>query len=239
MYVYGVVRADARLRLPETGVDGRGVELIESDDLAALVSDGVEAPVRASRRSMLAHSDVLQAVVAQADVLPMRFGVVMPDAAAVRDELLVAHAEALGAELVACAGAVELAVTVTCRRDDQLRAVLADDRSLLQRPTEHDIEARIAFGERVAQAVEVLKMDTAAALIEGVRETIVDAAIDEPRHDDMLANVAFLVERGRVGDFERALPAPVDGRTVRCVGPMPPYHFVELGLELEEAGSWA
>src|SRR4051794_37525292 len=114
MYVYGVVRTDTRLRLPEEGGGDRAVELIEHGPLAALVSEGVPAPGRASRRNMLAHSGVLQAVVAEADVLPMRFGVVMPDAAAVRDELLAAHAEELGVELVACAGCVELAVTVTC-----------------------------------------------------------------------------------------------------------------------------
>src|SRR6476469_10337265 len=100
MYVYGVVRAGARLRLPEEGVGGRAVALIEHDDLAALVSEDVDAPVRTSRRNMLAHSGVLQAVVAQVDVLPMRFGVVVPDAAAARDALLAAPAAPLAAEPV-------------------------------------------------------------------------------------------------------------------------------------------
>jgi len=240
MYVYGVVRADARLRLPEEGVGGRAIALIEHDDLAALVSEDVDAPVRTSRRNMLAHSGVLQAVVAQVDVLPMRFGVVMPDAAAVRDELLAAHAESLGAELVACAGCVELAVTVTCPQDAQLRAVLAADRSLLQRPAEQDVEGRIAFGERVAQGVDALRAETADALIERVRRHVIDAIVDAPRHEDMLASVALLVERGRVKDVEQALEAPAAGeRAVRCVGPMPPYHFVDVGLDIQEARAWA
>src|SRR4051794_27310622 len=239
MYVYGVMRTDTRLRLPEEGVGGRAVALVEHGQLAALVSDDVEAPVRASRRNMLAHSSVLQAVVAQADVLPMRFGVVMPHAAAVRDELLAAHADELGAELVACAGCVELAVTVTCHQDAQLRAVLASDPSLLRRPAEHDIEARIAFGERVARAVEAERERTAEALVERAKPTMIDAVIEAPRHDDMLANVAFLVERGRVAAFEEVLESPGAGRTVRCVGPLPPYHFVDLGLAMEEAEAWA
>src|SRR3954454_12470642 len=107
MYVYGVLRADEGLRLPSEGVAGRPVTCVSHGDLAALVSD-LRERVRPSRRNVMAHSEVLQALVAQNDVLPMQFGVVMPDADAVRDELLVAHGDDLRAELDALTGCVEL-----------------------------------------------------------------------------------------------------------------------------------
>src|SRR4051794_12310892 len=157
MYVYGVLASDARLRLPSEGVGGRPVGRIEHEGLAALVSDGVEVPVRPSRRNVMAHSTVLQEAVTQTDVLPMRFGVVLPDEAAVRDELLAAHHDALAAELAACGGCVELSVTVTCPEEALLRAILAADSSLLTARGKVDaggMQARIAFGEQVARAVE-------------------------------------------------------------------------------------
>ena len=70
----------------------------------------------------------------------------------------------------------------------------------------------------------------------------VDAVVSEPRHEDMLANVAFLVERGRRRAFDAALEELGalfgDEARVRCVGPLPPYRFVEVMLE-PEAGAWA
>ena len=246
MYVYGVVRAGVRLDLPPEGVAGGAVTRVEQGDLGALVGTIDEGPVKPSRRNVMAHSRVLQEVVAHAaDVLPMRFGVVMPNADAVRDELLALHDEVLRAQLHEHAGRVELTVTVTSPQEDQLRMLLGSDLPLrraagdLDRATPSE---RIAFGEQIARAIEVERERVARRVIAAVSDFAVDAAVDEPRHDDMLANVAFLVERQWVAAFDGALDelgrefGP--GRRVRAVGPMPPYHFVELALD-QEAGAWA
>src|SRR3954468_17167303 len=131
MYVYGVVRAGVRLDLPPEGVAGGAVTRVEQGDLAALVGTIGEGPVKPSRRNVLAHSRVLQEVVAQTrDVLPMRFGVVMPSADAVREELLAPHDDVLRAQLDEHAGQVELTVTVTCPQEAQLRGILGTDLTL-------------------------------------------------------------------------------------------------------------
>src|SRR5881227_2514904 len=96
-YVYGVLRADAadaRRPLGE-GVDGKPVEAVTRNGLAALVSDAPRVPVRATRRNLMAHSRVLQAVIVNDCVLPMQFGLVMPDRHTVEEELLGANRERL------------------------------------------------------------------------------------------------------------------------------------------------
>jgi hypothetical protein len=244
MYVYGVMRADHRLRLPSEGVAGRGVSCVTHDDLAALVSDVPDEPVRSSRRNVMAHSTVLQEVVARADVLPMRFGVLMPGAEAVREELLAAHADTLRSELKALSGCVELDVTVLCRQDVQLRAVLAADprlRALADRLDAAGMQERIAFGEQVAAAVEDQRARVADQTLDQLGPAIVDAIVDEPRHEDVLTGVACLVERRRMEAFELAVER-LGGELgeelrVRCVGPLPPYHFVDIGLA-QEVGAW-
>ena len=86
VYVYGVVGADAVA--PDcAGIDAEPLRLIGDDGLAGLVSDVTEEPAF-GRAALTAHSDVLEAVLATATVLPMRFGVVMEDDAAVREHLL-------------------------------------------------------------------------------------------------------------------------------------------------------
>src|SRR6059036_297633 len=98
-YVYGVITAGAGWRPPDEGVEGQVVELVERDELAALVSDAPRVPVKANRRNLMAHSRVLQSVIGERCVLPMRFGVVMPDREAVADELLGENADWLTSQL--------------------------------------------------------------------------------------------------------------------------------------------
>src|SRR3954466_12164936 len=98
-YVYGVTRASAGWRSPGAGVDEQPVELVAHGELAAIVSDAPRVPVKANRRNLMAHSRVLQEVIELQAVLPMRFGVVMPARAAVEEELLVAGADWLTAQL--------------------------------------------------------------------------------------------------------------------------------------------
>jgi hypothetical protein len=192
---------------------------------------------------------VLQhAVAAGLDVLPMQFGVVMPDAAAVRDELLAAHAGALRAQLAEHAGRVELDVTLTAPEDAVLRRVIRGDARLAQavaRLRGIDAQAgyydRIAVGEAVARGVDAERARVLELVLAVLGPLAAGVVTREPRHEEMLADVAFLVERPRAQDFDAAveeLGAQVGGETrVRCVGPLPPYHFVDLALDEEAA--WA
>src|SRR3954453_20628769 len=158
MYVYGVVRAGVRLDLPPEGVAGGAVTRVEQGDLGALVGTVDEGPVKPSRRNVMAHSRVLQEVVAHsADVLPMRFGVVMPDPGAVRADLLGRHDDVLHAQLDEHAGHVELTATVTSPQDAQLRELLGSDLTLRREAGALESATpaqRIAFGERIATAID-------------------------------------------------------------------------------------
>src|SRR5687767_3479232 len=88
IYLYGIVPGqlpqDAHPTTPGVGDPPRPVRILRHRALGALVSD-VTLPevssenLRLMRRNMKAHAAVLNAVVAAASVLPVRFGVVFPD----------------------------------------------------------------------------------------------------------------------------------------------------------------
>src|SRR3954449_3087665 len=121
-YVDGVIGAgSAGWRPPGEGVDDPPVELVERDGLAALVSDAPRVPVRANRRNLMAHSRVLQSVIGERCVLPMRFGVAMPDRAAVAEELLARNGEWLASQLSVFETYVELDVRAVCPGGGLLR----------------------------------------------------------------------------------------------------------------------
>lgn len=248
-YVYGVLRATAKVRSSAAGVDGEKVGVVRSGDLAALVSDAPRVPVKANRRNLLAHSQVLQQIVDGGCVLPMQFGVVMPGRAAVEAELLGAHADWLGEQLDRFEPYVELDLRALCTEEVLLRAVVAERPDIAElreaikgRPENATYFERVRLGELVAQAATA-KREAAAARITGALEPLAAATeLGDALHEQMLANVAFLVDRHRVADFDAAVNKLGDelGEEVRLryVGPLPPHNFVDLGAGTE-AGAWA
>ena len=242
VYVYGVVRARARPRLAATGVEGARPRVVEQGELAAVVGDAPPGDVRASRRNLLAHSAVLQEISnAGCDVLPVRFGTVLPDLGV----LLGTHADTLRVELENLAGLVELDVTLSCPHDELVQALIAGDDALadaarqLREGTPAD---RMELGERIAAAIDDARDQAVRRLLGALGDIAVAADVGPPAHEDMLANVAFLVARSRheafdaeVDELGARLRAPL---RARCVGPLPPYRFSDVPLA-EEAGAWA
>src|SRR4051794_36131474 len=165
-YVYGVTSAATQASLGSGGVEGRPVRKIERGPLAALVGDAPAGPIKATRRNLMAHSEVLQAAVAGGCVLPMRFGVVMPSDEAVSDELLGERADVLREQLDALAEHVELELKVLCPEDVLLRSIVAGRpdvararERLAGQPEDATYGERIALGEEIAHAVEARRGD--------------------------------------------------------------------------------
>src|SRR5947207_288274 len=107
-YVYGVVRKGGAGAPREPGINDQPIALVSADGLAALTSDVPGEYLEAGRDELLTHSRVLERTLEGGTVLPMRFGVVMPDEQAVREELLLPHREELAAQLDEMDGKVEV-----------------------------------------------------------------------------------------------------------------------------------
>ncbi len=106
-YVYGVVPATARA--PKTsGIRRRRLQVVKDGQVAAIVSDVPAEDLSAGREDVMAHSRVLERALADGVVLPMRFGMVMDDADAVREQLLEPYADELATQLEHLAGKSEL-----------------------------------------------------------------------------------------------------------------------------------
>jgi hypothetical protein len=243
------MRAAAARSPSGAGVDDQPVETIVDGELAALVSDAPSVPVKASRRNLLAHSRVLREAAERSCILPMRFGVVMPDRATVREELLGPHATALAQQLEQLDGLAELDVRAMCAEDALLRAAVARHpqikrmrEALEGRPLEATYYERIQLGEHVAHAVAELRDAIAEQIVRELAPHAVAFEPGEPLHEHVLAQLAFLVERDRLDEFDAAVQRLGQelGSDVRLryVGPLPPHSFVDLGAALEER-AWA
>jgi hypothetical protein len=248
VYVYGVIPATERGKLPDEGVAGARVRTVEHEGLAAIVSD-VEGEALNAAREVRAHWRVIEAVAAEATVLPVRFATVLPGDDAVVEQLLAPQAERLTALLGSLAGRVQLAVKGEYDEQALLREIVESSpavRKLQQRvqslPEAAGYYERIELGELVAAEIgrrrERDEQEASAALGPHAEAT----RVNEPRTPNGAFDLAFLVARDKVDAFGvpvRTLADAFGDRvTVRYVGPLPPYSFVDEETAPEVA-AWA
>ena len=248
-YVYGVMRPGTLRDVEARGVNDGEVHTVDMDDLAALVSDVPPGPLTGTRDDVLAHSRVLEEVVAHAPVLPMRFGVVMEDVDSLRQRLLTQHGDELRHQLDQLEGVVQLRVRVLYENDAGLREIVAEDREIAQlrdavrgKPEDATYYDRIRLGELISQALDRKRELDGDVVLKRLEPLSVDHVAEPAVHEQMVLNVSILVERARLDEVSRELEKlsqEITPRlTLRSVGPLPPYSFVELPDGSREE-SWA
>jgi hypothetical protein len=243
VYVYGVVAAADAASISHTGVEGSPVRTVSEGDLAALVSD-VAGGALAAAREVRAHWRVLEAVSAQATILPVRFGTVMEDDETIRTQLLAANGERLSALLQELVGRVQVSVKGNYRQDELLRGVVAASptvaalrKRIENLPDDAAYYERIRLGELVAAEVERRREDDAARALARLEPLAVAARSEGVGTPDAAFHLAFLVERERLDEFSAAVTALIDELgdrvAVRYVGPLAPYSFADVELAAE------
>lgn len=240
-YVYGVVRAEGASAPKGTGIDEKPIGLVAHHSVAALTSDVPVDFVEAGREELLAHTRVLEEAMEASVVLPMRFGVVLPDEESLRERLLEPYGEALEAQLEAMGGKVEVTIKGIHDEEAILREVIAESREIAKlrdaiqgKPEAATYYERIRLGELVAAALDEKREAVAPQIVDRLVPFAVDVRLGEPVHERMAVNASFLVERDRLDEFDRAVEeigAEQAGRIqLKYTGPLPPHSFVELGV---------
>jgi hypothetical protein len=248
VYVYGIVPTADVGALAVEGVSGSPVRTVAHGELAALVSD-LDTDALAAAREVRAHWRVLEEASRGATALPVRFGTVMAGDDAVRTDLLEHNAPRLTVLLRELHGRVQLSVKGAYDEQSLLREIVAGSRSIAAlrehtrtRSDEAGYYDSIRLGELVAAEVASRReRDTARAL--DLLEPLAVGSREQPvGATDGAFDLAFLVERGGVDAFSKAVVALGDevGEriAIRYVGPLPPYSFVEDELTAGSA-QWA
>jgi hypothetical protein len=229
-YVYGV--AERRVAIRGSGVLDTRVGTCEHGSIAAIVSPVPARRLRAKRRDILAHQDVLQRAFASGTVVPFRFGTVYADERAVVSELLEPRHDAFTRLLERLDGMVELSVRAYYVEDAVLREILEDDRDVAR------LKGRgndVALGEAVANAL-ARKRAAEARSIERTLAPLADEWVaEEPRTEYELFRGAFLVPRAEIDAFDAAMSSLAHERRAavvfKYVGPLPPHSFVDVELD--------
>ncbi|MFI9047173.1 GvpL/GvpF family gas vesicle protein [Streptomyces sp. NPDC053427] len=243
VYVYGIVRAAHPVPTVLHGVGNPpgAVTMIVEGKVAAVVSPA-PPQLRARRRDLLAHQELLLTLAEQGPLLPMRFGMVASDATAVRRQLTDAEDRHL-AVLDWVADRVEINVKAMPAKDS-LAAVVKDDRAVRElreavrrRPS---YEANVRLGSAVAAALSRRAAEAGRDAAQELRRAA-HAIAAGPEVSGCVMNVSFLVSRGDCVRFaeevQRLAQRHRDRVELKVAGPLPCYSFLEPERVAERIGA--
>lgn len=228
-YVYGVTWADGGPPSAE-GVAETSVRMVEHGELAALVSDLPSADIRARRRDLLRHAEVLQQAFERRTILPLGFGTVFASSEDVVADLLEPRYEELVAMLQSLDGLVELTLRALYDEAGVLAAVVRDEPRIASLRGSSNPADQVALGEAVAKALAGRRARDADEIVATLSPLARQVEVEERVAEYEVVRAAFLVDRSGVDDVE--LQAEELARTheglirFKLIGPLPPHHFV-------------
>jgi hypothetical protein len=241
MYLYAITDQPELPMPAEPGLEGvGGCEThpynVTHQNIAAVVSPLAATKVPPTEDNVWRHEAVVEALMADRTVLPVRFGTVLTDEAAVQ-ATLAAHYADFVASLNRVRGRVELSLRVLWISDPSaplrtgFRLPIADcrlpnhepeiasGRAYLMARLEEERQRQAWRQQAEALAAELhIPLDRLA--VESTRQVLVT-----PR---LLLTAAYLVERGQVAAFRReveVLSTAHPELRFLCTGPWPAYSF--------------
>ncbi|MFH0775227.1 MAG: GvpL/GvpF family gas vesicle protein [bacterium] len=251
-YIYCIIGASEARKFSYPAIGDRGDEVhsISYQDIAVVVSSSPVIKYPISRENTMAHQKVLEKLMEDFTVLPVRFGTVASSKNGVlaeeriEKEVLKARYEELKDLLTKMHEKIELGVkALWCDMKTIFERIVEENRDikiLKQRIASknplHTYGDRVTLGEKVKDALARKKAKEEKDILNVLKETYVDMCTNKIFGDNMITNCAFLVEKSKVEQFDKLvnkLSTDYSGRIrFKYVGPVPPCNFVELVITL-------
>lgn len=246
-YFYCLIRSPEPRQFNTRGIGEQGalVHTINYNDLAAVVSDSPIIEYDNSRRNMMAHSAVLDEVMREHTILPVRFGIVAPSAKSVSEQMLQRRYVEFDRGLKRMDGKIELGLKAFWYEDVVYREIVETNPAishlrdaLVGRSAEQTYYERIKLGELVEQAMQRMRANDVERILSALRPLAVETRVNDVITERMVLNAAFLVERASEPAFDQAvqqIDADLGKRLIfKYVGSAPPYNFVNIMIRWDK-----
>lgn len=247
-YVYCIIGTNEERNFGPKGIGGRSDEVhtVCYQDLAAVVSNSPIIKYPISRENILAHQLVMEKVMKDHTVLPVRFGTIAEskDGVAseerVKDKVLKERYKEFKDLLKEMDKKIELGVKALWTDMEMIFKEIVKENKEIARakkkvegklPSRTQAE-RVAIGKMVKSALEAKRAEEEERISSILKEISVDFRVNKVFGDKMVTNSAFLVENDRGKEFDERMDKLItkhDGRMkFKYVGPVPPCNFVEI-----------
>jgi len=241
-YVYCVIPSGEKRSFGNIGIGGRGeVYTIGYRDIGFVVSDTPVVEYEPNETNALVHEEVVERIMGEYTVLPLKFGTVFRDAASAERTLARLYRE-FKSELERLDARVEVGVRVFWEPEAAMRHIenISDEVSRLKkeiaRKTKRSLPATYQLRQRLERLMnEELnrRAELYSAEIFGVLKKQSEASQLNRLVGHTILNAAFLVRREKVEEFGREVRKIQGGyldkgMEFRFSGPWPPYNFVRI-----------
>ena len=224
------------------------VRTVSHGGLAAVVSASPVKQYEGTRQNMMAHQRVLETVMREFTLLPVRFSTVTDSADPVGaiQKLLSARFKEFHGLLREMEGKAELGLKAFWRNEkavfEEIVAENADIRKLRNSLSGKSPEAirfdGIPLGRLVKEALGRKRSQEAARILLPLRPIAHRVRENDTLVDRAIVNAAFLVDKKREQDFDQAIrlldEKLSDRAAFKYVGPVPPYNFVNIVVNWDE-----
>jgi hypothetical protein len=242
-YIYGIITASSETALdPICGVGTSGmVYVVVYQGLGCLASDysGREfssMPKEEVVRCLLAHQVVVEHAMREHTVLPVKFGTVLATSDEVHNLLSQGHSQFVDA-LAWIQDKVEIEVAATWDTKQILQEISTEPEILcvskaIAGKGQPSLQEQIQLGRMVKASMDKRRTSYRERMINFLMSVAVDIQPNPLISDEMVMNVAFLVEKTNQEEFDRCVKQLNDlfhnQINFRIIGPLPPYTFATV-----------
>jgi hypothetical protein len=246
-YIYCIFNATQDRTFGPIGIGGRGDEVstVGVDDLAMAISNHPLAKLVVNLENILAHERVVEEVMKDHTVLPVRFCTIASNVDEIR-RLLCERRTEFRNLLKDMDHKVELGVKGLWKDMDLIfREIALENKEITKikgKPgrgiREERIRANVELGKLVETALKNKKEKEAEKVLAVLKGSAFDYQLNNTIGDRMFVNASFLVGKGREKEFDNVMDelseAYKDRMHFLYAGPLPPYNFVNIAIYREE-----
>ena len=244
-YIYCIINGNEGRNFGPIGIGKRAdiVSTIGYKDISAVISSSPITRYVIDPENLMAHEKVIEEVMKDYTVLPVRFCTIANSAEEVRTFLRRQYVEFKGM-LHDLDNKVEMGLKARWTHMERIFKEISlhspDVKAFRKRMEEPGGEAssdeKIALGKAVKAALDKKKERTAEKILRQFKRLTLDTRRNDVIGDDMFLNVVFLIDRTREKQFDflvEDLADEYDGEAdFKLVGPAPPYNFVNIEMQL-------
>jgi hypothetical protein len=239
-YLYCITKKLEPITFSTAGFDGAPIEIIHWDDFSCVVSDTDISEKEINRENAIAHEKVLEEVMQKSAIVPIAFGHVAKSEEEIKDKLLDSHKDKLTEALEYLDGKIELSIKAYWLDLAPIFVTIAGENDEIRKIKSKKKQSRddlMRAGEIAAKMLEVRKESFSNEIISCFDEVTVDKRSCKLFGDQMIVNLAFLVEGQYLKTFDEKMNAfeetLADSNVkFKYTGPVPPYNFISLNLSL-------
>ncbi|MCG2675920.1 GvpL/GvpF family gas vesicle protein [bacterium] len=248
-YIYCIIGTDKERKFGPIGIGEHGDQTytIPYRDIAAVVSNTKETRYDISRKNTIAHEKVIEEVMKDYTVLPVRFCTIAnpEQTREIKEKVLEKRYLEFKDLLKEMEDKVELGVKALWNNIEKIFQEIAEEnakikdlkRRIVSEPPDKTRSERIEVGEMVKDALEKKKEREGKRILNALKGLSVDFRDNKLHGDKMILNAAFLAEKARQKEFDdrmNELEKEYGERIkFKYVGLVPPFNFVEIVVTWE------